>query len=68
MTIVEAEREVGRMLNMDFMLGLCQGCETPEDSAAAIVFTQTPEWVEGATVESGNSIVIMARKLEDAPQ
>lgn len=68
LSIVEAKREVGRMINMEFLLGVCQGCETPEDSAAAIVFTQTPEWVEDARVESGNSIVIMARLPEESPE
>jgi len=68
LSIVEAKRQVERMINMEFLLGVCQGCETPEDSAAAIVFTQTPEWIEGASVESGNSIVIMARKPEEAPE
>jgi len=69
MSIVEAKREVERMLNMEFILGTCQGCETPEDSAAAVVFTQSPEWTEGETVESGGSIVIMARMPgDDSPQ
>lgn len=68
LSIVEAKRQVERMINMEFLLGVCQGCETPEDSASAVVFTQTPEWIEGATVESGNSIVIMARLPEEAPE
>ncbi|PWL28789.1 MAG: hypothetical protein DCO96_08175 [Fluviicola sp. XM-24bin1] len=69
MSIVEAQREVERMLNMEFLLGVCQGCVTPEDSSAAVVFTQSPEWTEGATVESGGSIVIMARMPgEEIPQ
>jgi len=69
LSIVEARKAVESMLNMEFHLGLCQGCETPEDSAAAVVFTQTPEYMEGGTVESGGSIVVMARlDEEEAPQ
>lgn len=65
LTIVEAKRQVENMLNMEFLLGVCQGCETPADSASARVFTQTPEYAEGGTVQSGGSIVVMARVTEE---
>lgn len=68
LTIVEAKKTVESMLNMEFLLGVCQGCETPADSAVARVFTQTPEYTEGGTVESGGSIVVMARVEEEIPE
>jgi beta-lactam-binding protein with PASTA domain len=68
MTIVEAKEAVEGMLNMEFMLGVCQGCVTSQDSSQARVFNQTPEYVDGATVESGGSIVVMARVEDEAPE
>lgn len=61
LSVVEAKREVGRMLNMEFLVGVCEGCVTADDSLNATVFEQSPAFEEGARVASGGSIVVMAR-------
>lgn len=61
LSVVEAKREVNRMLNMDFLVGVCEGCVTADDSLNATVFEQSPAFEEGARVASGGSIVVMAR-------
>ncbi len=68
LTIVEARRQVEGMLNMEFMVGACEGCITPADSSAARVFSQSPEYNEGAKIASGGSIVVVARLNSDTPE
>lgn len=68
LTIVEARRQVESMLNMDFMVGACEGCITAADSSAARVFSQSPEYNEGARVASGGSIVVAAKLASNPPQ
>lgn len=61
LTVVDARRRVDNMMNMEFMLGVCEGCITSEDSTSAFVYDQSPEYVEGMQIASGGSIVVMAR-------
>lgn len=68
LSIVEAKRKVEGMLNMEFMIGACEGCETAADSANAHVFTQSPEYTEDAKIASGGSIVVVARVGDLDPQ
>lgn len=68
LSIVEARRQVGRMINMDFQVGACEGCVTAADSSIARVYVQSPEFEEGARVASGGSIVVVAKKDFDEPQ
>lgn len=68
MTVVEAKRQVESMMNMEFLVGVCEGCVTSQDSTSARVFEQSPEFTEGAKVASGGSIVVMAKLNFDAPE
>jgi len=68
LTIQEARQRVDGMLNMDFQI-VCNGCVTREDSLAARVETQSPEFNEGARIASGSSIMVYASKeLVPEPQ
>lgn len=62
LTIVEAKERVNNMLNMEFFVGSCTGCVTSADSSVARIFTQSPEYDEGAIVASGGSITVVAAK------
>lgn len=62
LTIVEARERVNKMMNMTFFVGSCTGCITSADSSIARVYTQSPEWDEGAIVASGGSITVVATK------
>jgi len=72
LTIVEAKERVNSMLNMEFFVGSCTGCITSADSSIARVYTQSPEYDEGAIVASGGSITVVATKEfvgeEEPPQ
>ncbi|NRA13399.1 MAG: PASTA domain-containing protein [Crocinitomicaceae bacterium] len=62
LSIVEAKQRVDNMLNMEFFIGSCTGCLTSADSSIARIFTQSPEFEEGAIVASGSSITVVASK------
>jgi eukaryotic-like serine/threonine-protein kinase len=62
LTIVQAKERVDNMMNMSFFVGSCDGCITSADSTVARVFTQSPEYDEGAIVASGGSITVSAAK------
>ena len=62
LTIVEARERVNNMMNMEFFVGSCVGCITSADSSLARVYTQSPEFEEGAIVASGGSITIVATR------
>lgn len=61
LTIEEARQRVKSMLNMEFAVSCDEGY-TREDSLAARVITQSPEYVEGARVASGSTIMVYASK------
>ena len=60
LSIVEAKQRVDNMLNMEFFIGSCTGCLTSADSSMAKIYTQSPEFEEGAIVASGGSITVVA--------
>jgi hypothetical protein len=60
LSIVEAKQRVDNMLNMEFFIGSCTGCLTSADSSMARIYTQSPEFEEGAIVASGGSITVVA--------
>ncbi|MFK7786162.1 MAG: PASTA domain-containing protein [Crocinitomicaceae bacterium] len=64
LTIEEANARVAKMNNMSFQ-PVCDGCVTREDSLAARVETQSPEFTEDARVASGTTISVYATKPED---
>ncbi len=64
LSIEEAQARVAKMSNMSFQ-PICKGCVTREDSLAARVETQSPEFTEGGRVASGTTISVYATKLEN---
>jgi beta-lactam-binding protein with PASTA domain len=45
---------------------ICADCSTPEDSLSAIIFSQTPEFIEGSTVfKSTHFMLSMKRTISD---
>jgi beta-lactam-binding protein with PASTA domain len=64
LTIEEAKARVAKMNNMSFQ-PVCDGCVTREDSLAARVETQSPEFTEDARVASGTTISVYATKPEE---
>lgn len=64
LSIEEAEARVSRMNNMSFQ-PICEGCLTKEDSLAARVETQSPEFTEDGRVASGTTISVYATKPEE---
>ena len=62
LTIAQAKERVESMLNMEFFVGSCIGCETSADSSIARVYTQSPEYEPRSFVASGGSITIVATK------
>lgn len=64
LTIEEAKARVASMNNMSFQ-SVCEGCVTKEDSLAARVETQSPDYSEDARVASGTTISVYATKPED---
>lgn len=58
-TISEAR---GRLsgTSLSLFIGACEGCSNAQDSASAIVVTQSPEYLEGMMVPSGTTVTIQA--------
>lgn len=54
----------GRLNGMSLRLqiGACDGCTTAADSTSAIIYAQSPEYLEGSTVPSGTTIMVSASK------
>lgn len=61
LTIEEARQRVSGMLNMEFAVSCDEGY-SKADSLAARVVTQSPEYMEGARVASGSTIMVYASK------
>ena len=60
-TISEARgRLQGTSLN--FQIGSCDGCVTGEDSTSAIIYSQSPEYLEGVMLPAGTTIMVNASK------
>ncbi|MDG1333155.1 MAG: PASTA domain-containing protein [Crocinitomicaceae bacterium] len=64
LSIEEAKARVARMNNMSFQ-PVCEGCVTKEDSLAARVEAQSPEYSDGMRVASGTTISVYATKPEE---
>lgn len=64
LSIEEAKARVAKMNNMSFQ-PVCDGCVTREDSLAARVETQSPDFTEDGRVASGTTISVYATKPED---
>ena len=64
LTIPEARDRVKAMENMDFV-AVCPDCLTREDTLSARVYSQSPEFTEGAVVASGGSINVVASKSQN---
>lgn len=61
LTISEARgRLQGTSLN--FQIGSCDGCANGEDSTSAIIYSQSPEYLEGVMLPAGTTIMVNASK------
>jgi len=60
-TICEAKNRLYDMPTVQLMV-ICDNCLTSEDSCSAIIFSQNPEYLEGATFTSGSTITVHASK------
>lgn len=51
-----------RLSSLIIQVGVCEGCTNEADSSNAVIYSQSPEYLEGATVPSGSTIIVSARK------
>jgi hypothetical protein len=51
-----------RLSNVTILFSACDGCLTSADSSSATIYSQSPEYIEGATVQSGSTVFVSARK------
>lgn len=61
MTISEARERLTQLGNFGF-LPVCDGCLTSEDSLAARIESQSPEFIEGIMIPAGSTITVYATK------
>jgi hypothetical protein len=61
LTIFEA-KELLTQLGMFALMPVCEECMTYEDSLAARIQTQVPEYIEGIMIPSGTTITVYATK------
>ena len=61
LTIFEAKSRLASYANLNLLM-VCDGCITNEDSTAAIVDSQSPEYNEGVFVPSGSTVTVYAKK------
>lgn len=61
LTISEAKARLSG-ISLLISVGSCDGCTNAADSANAVIYTQSPEFIEGVTVPSGTTIMISAEK------
>lgn len=59
LTISDAK---ARLMNINILVGICEGCANEADTSNAVIFSQSPEYLEGTTVPYGSSITVSARK------
>jgi eukaryotic-like serine/threonine-protein kinase len=61
LTISEAR---GRLqgTSLIFQIGSCDGCTNGEDSTSAIIYSQSPEYLEGVMLPAGTTIMVNASK------
>lgn len=51
-----------RLLNVTILFSTCDGCVSAADSSSALIYSQSPEYMEGATIPSGSTVFVSARK------
>jgi beta-lactam-binding protein with PASTA domain len=61
LTIFEAKERLSQLGGFGF-LPVCEGCLTYEDSVAARIESQSPEFIEGIQIPSGSTITVYATK------
>ena len=49
-------------LSLNIQVVACDGCTTGADSTNAVIYSQSPEYLEGTTVPSGTTILVSAAK------
>jgi eukaryotic-like serine/threonine-protein kinase len=67
LTISEAR---GRLngTSLSLFLGMCDGCMNGQDSSSAIIFSQSPEYLEGVLAPSGTTLTVQASMSGQSPQ
>lgn len=49
-------------LSLRLQIGACDGCTTAADTTSAVIYAQSPEYLEGTTVPAGTTIMVSASK------
>lgn len=61
LTISEAKARLSG-ISLHILVGLCDGCSTAADTTTAVIYSQSPEYLEGVTVSPGTTITVSAQK------
>lgn len=61
LTISDAKARLSGV-SLQISVGACDGCTNAADSTNAVIYSQSPEFMEGATVPSGTTIMVSAEK------
>jgi beta-lactam-binding protein with PASTA domain len=61
LTISEAKARLSG-ISLQISVGTCDGCANAADSANAVIYSQSPEFLEGVTVPSGTTIMVSAER------
>lgn len=61
LTISEAKARLSG-ISLQISVGSCDGCANAADTTTAVIYSQSPEYLEGVTVSSGTTIMVSAEK------
>ncbi|MCO5258989.1 MAG: PASTA domain-containing protein [Crocinitomicaceae bacterium] len=61
LTICDVKNRLSTDINVSLVV-ICDGCVTSADTCSAKVYSQSPEYIEGATFSSGSTITVHANK------
>ncbi|WP_343748489.1 PASTA domain-containing protein [Fluviicola sp.] len=61
LTISEAKARLSG-ISLHILVGLCDGCSTAADTTTAVIYSQSPEYLEGVTVSPGTTITVSAER------
>lgn len=61
LTISEAKARLSG-ISLHVLVGVCDGCTTAADTTTAVIYSQSPEYLEGVTVSPGTTITVSAEK------
>jgi beta-lactam-binding protein with PASTA domain len=61
LTISDAKARLSGV-SLQISVGACDGCTNAADSTNAVIYSQSPEFIEGETVPSGTTIMVSAEK------